>query len=238
MEHLKEIVITGGGWMIPHAWIQALPPRLRIPLAGQATWKWIALVFLAGFFLVILRGAHRLSRWGSSKRPFRQALAQSLLPASLLVAAPAFAYLTLVQLNLLGGLSTAVAMGATAVLFLAGAWICWRLAPVVAEAAIASPNIPTESIDAHLIRICTRLLGMVAGAGLLAIGADRLGIPVYGIVAGLGVGGLAIALAAQPTVENLIGGLSLFADKSLQVGDACRCGSDQGTVEAIGMRST
>ena len=54
---------------------------------------------------------------------------------------------------------------------------------------------------------------------LLAVGASQLGLPVYGIVAGLGVGGLAIALAAQPTVENLIGGLSLFADKPIRVGD-------------------
>jgi MscS family membrane protein len=54
----------------------------------------------------------------------------------------------------------------------------------------------------------------------------------------LGVGGLAIALAAQPTVENLIGGLSLFADKSVRVGDFCRCGTDEGTVESIGIRST
>jgi len=78
----------------------------------------------------------------------------------------------------------------------------------------------------------------MAAATLLAMGADRIGVPVYGIVAGLGVGGLAIALAAQPTIENLIGGLSLFADKSLRVGDYCRCGTDEGTVESIGIRST
>jgi small-conductance mechanosensitive channel len=54
----------------------------------------------------------------------------------------------------------------------------------------------------------------------------------------LGVGGLASALAAQPTIENLIGGMSLFADKSIRVGDFCKCGTDEGTVEAIGIRST
>jgi MscS family membrane protein len=47
-----------------------------------------------------------------------------------------------------------------------------------------------------------------------------------------------VALAAQPTVENLIGGFTLFADKPIRVGDACRCGSDEGTVESIGIRST
>ncbi len=81
-------------------------------------------------------------------------------------------------------------------------------------------------------------MGIVAAAGLLAMGAERLGLPIYGIIAGLGVGGLAIALAAQPTFENLIGGLSLFADKPVRVGDLCRYGSDEGWIESIGIRST
>ena len=66
----------------------------------------------------------------------------------------------------------------------------------------------------------------------------QLGVHLYGIIAGLGVGGLAIALAAQPSIENLIGGLSLFADKPMRVGETCRYGNDVGTVEAIGIRST
>lgn len=70
------------------------------------------------------------------------------------------------------------------------------------------------------------------------MGADRLGLPRCGSIAGLGVGGLAIALAAQPTIENLIGGLSLFADKPIRVGDVCQYGSDLGKVESIGIRST
>jgi len=74
-------------------------------------------------------------------------------------------------------------------------------------------------------------------ATLLALGANRLGIPVYGIVAGPGVGGLAIALAAQPTIENLIGGLILYADRPVRVGDFCQFGDKMGTVEAIGLRS-
>jgi len=238
LENIREIVIRGGGWMIPYAWVEAMPAWLRSPLAGQATWKWIALALILGFFALFLRLAYRLSRRGSSERPFLRALAQVALPAFFLLAVPAVAYLALVQLNVRGSAASIIQLVATAVMYLAGAWISWRFAPVVAEAIIASPRIAPESIDAHLIRICTRLLGMAAGAGLLAMGADRLGIPVYGIIAGLGVGGLAIALAAQPTIENLIGGLSLFADKSIRVGDLCRCGTDEGTVETIGIRST
>lgn len=238
LPNMREIVVNSGGWMIPHAWTQALPAWLRAPLGGQAAWKWIGLAVVLGGFALLARRTYRLSRRGSDRRPFLQALAQSALPAYFLLGTPAVAYLALVQLNLRGGVGGGIELAATAIMFLAGAWICWRIAPVVAEAIIASPRIAPESVDAHLIRICTRLLGVLGGAVLLAMGADRLGLPVYGIVAGLGVGGLAIALAAQPTIENLIGGLSLFADKPIRVGDACRCGDAEGTVEAIGIRST
>jgi MscS family membrane protein len=58
------------------------------------------------------------------------------------------------------------------------------------------------------------------------------------ILAGLGVGGLAIALAAQKTIENLFGGISVIGDRPVLVGDFCRFGSHLGTVTDIGLRST
>lgn len=238
LKNLGEIAAVGGGWMIPHGWVVAMPEWLRASLAGQAIWKWIVLGILLAGALLLLRLAWRFSRRGTSEHPVVQALARLLLPAFVLVTTPIMAYLGLVQLNLSGKVGSVIELTSTALLFLAGAWISWRAACVVAEAIIASPNIAPESIDAHLIRICTRLLGIVAGVSLLVMGADRLGLPLYGILAGLGIGGLAIALAAQPTIENLIGGLSLFADKPIRVGDACRYGSDIGKIEAIGIRST
>jgi hypothetical protein len=54
----------------------------------------------------------------------------------------------------------------------------------------------------------------------------------------LGVGGLALALAAQPTIENLIAALTLYADRPVRVGEFCRFGDTLGTVEEIGMWST
>src|SRR5438876_486058 len=58
------------------------------------------------------------------------------------------------------------------------------------------------------------------------------------LAAGLGVGGLAVALAAQKTVENLFGSVSLVADQPVRLGDVCRFGDTVGTVEDIGLRST
>jgi MscS family membrane protein len=58
------------------------------------------------------------------------------------------------------------------------------------------------------------------------------------ILAGIGVGGLAVALAAQKTIENLFGGLSVIGDRPVLVGDLCRFGDRTGTVMHIGLRST
>jgi MscS family membrane protein len=238
MQGAKELVVSGGGWMIPHGFVQSMPAALRAPLADQAVWKWIGLGLILVLAVVFVGVAYRVSQLGADRNRFLNALAELALPASILIAAPVVAYLALVQLNLIDEPGVVVGVVATEVMFLAAAWLSWRIAPVVAEAIIASPNIGPESIDAHLIRVTARLLAIVGSASFIALGAERLGAPVYGIVAGLGVGGLAIALAAQPTIENLIGGLNLFADKPIRVGDVCKYGTDIGTVEAIGIRST
>ena len=89
-----------------------------------------------------------------------------------------------------------------------------------------------------MARILFRLFSLVFIILLAAAATSRIGIPIAPLVAGLGVGGLAIALAVRPTLENVIGGLTLFADRPVRVGDFCRYGDEFGTVEQIGLRST
>ncbi|MEO8303194.1 MAG: mechanosensitive ion channel family protein [Betaproteobacteria bacterium] len=238
LNDLSDYFEKSGGWMVPYVWIAALPPFLRDPIAGQAAWKWIGLVLIAVIIGLFLWTAYGLTQLGDERHRFARSLAQFALPVAVLVATPAAGYMILVQLNVTGNLGSSIQVGLAAVETLAAAWLSWRLAPLVAEAIIASPRIASESIDAHLIRVGARLLGIAGSMALLAVGGSRLGMPLYGIVAGLGVGGLAVALAAQPTIENLLGGLSLFADRPVRVGDLCKYGDGFGTVEAIGIRST
>lgn len=68
--------------------------------------------------------------------------------------------------------------------------------------------------------------------------ASALGYNVTGVLAGLGIGGIAIAFGAQKTVEHLFGSISLASDQPMRVGDYIRAGAWEGTVEAIGLRST
>jgi MscS family membrane protein len=65
-----------------------------------------------------------------------------------------------------------------------------------------------------------------------------LGFNMTTALAGLGIGGIAVAFAAQKTLENLFGGVSLLADEVIRVGDVCRFGDRTGTVEDISLRST
>jgi MscS family membrane protein len=66
----------------------------------------------------------------------------------------------------------------------------------------------------------------------------RAGSDLTAILTGLGIGGLAFALAAQKTLENLLGGIMVITDEPLRVGDFCRIGDQMGTIEDIGLRST
>ena len=67
---------------------------------------------------------------------------------------------------------------------------------------------------------------------------DNLGYEVTTILAGLGVGGVAVALAAQKSLENLIGSITIYTSQPVHVGDFCKFGETLGTVEEIGLRAT
>ena len=82
----------------------------------------------------------------------------------------------------------------------------------------------------RLTRIAMLIFAVVAAFALF-------GFNVRTALTGLGIGGLAIALAAQKTLENLIGGVSLLMDKAVSVGDLCQIGDQLGIVEDIGLRS-
>ena len=80
------------------------------------------------------------------------------------------------------------------------------------------------------LKIATLVIGMLFILG-------NLGINITSLIAGLGLGGLAVALAAQDTFRNLLGGVTIFADRPFQVGDWVVVGNIEGTVEYVGFRS-
>jgi MscS family membrane protein len=87
------------------------------------------------------------------------------------------------------------------------------------------------SVTRNFVKVFVAVGGLVATIG-------ALGYPVATVLAGLGIGGLALAFGAQKTIENLFGSISLAADQPFRVGDFVKVGPFTGNVERIGMRST
>lgn len=91
---------------------------------------------------------------------------------------------------------------------------------------------------AALLRLVRRVADVlvIAAAGIATL--KFFGVDPTAALAGLGIGGIAVALAAQKTLENVIGGLSIIFDKAVRVGDFLKIGDTVGTVDYIGLRST
>jgi small-conductance mechanosensitive channel len=112
----------------------------------------------------------------------------------------------------------------------------WRAIGVVAEQYQRREGISGR--QATLVALATGVGRVVILIGGILLLAHVLSLPYQGVIAGLGIGGLAVALAAQPTLQNLLSGFTLYADQPLAVGDFCRFGDKMGTIEHIGLRST
>ncbi|MGB7786329.1 MAG: mechanosensitive ion channel family protein [Salinimicrobium sp.] len=116
--------------------------------------------------------------------------------------------------------------------------LLWRLSEYISrftkERMLAHGRLSGASVVLFLNRaakIAIIIFGVIAALG-------TFGVDVTTGLAALGLGGLALALGAQKTIENLVGSVTLITDQPIRVGDFCRVGETMGTVEKIGMRST
>jgi MscS family membrane protein len=213
-------------------------------LLEVALWQWIglvallfvtALVALAATRLVVrsVRVAIRRSATGWDETLAELGVGPLRLTIGVLIfsaAAPALA-LAVPVYKVVSALEKAVTI-------FAFTWVVVRVVDVVARAQAQRLAARGRAAATALVPMARRTakVAIVLVAAVAAL--QNFGFDVTGIVAGLGIGGLAVALAAQKTVENLFGGFSLAVDQPVRVGDFCRFGDQVGTVEDVGLRST
>ena len=144
-------------------------------------------------------------------------------------------------INLLGLPEQALLVLLVTVKFLAsaaGVWIACRLVDLVSAWLDRRAQRTENKIDDVLAPLITRTLKIfVTVIGLIFV-ADNLNIDVTGLIAGLGLGGLAFALAAKDMVQKLFGSIIVLLDRTFTVGDWIKVGDQEGTVERLGFRST
>lgn len=96
----------------------------------------------------------------------------------------------------------------------------------------------TRYLDNTLIPIIRRgILGIIWAIGIM-MALRNVGVDVGALIAGLGIGGLAFALAAQDTIKNIFGGITIFTDRPFRIGDRVKVDGFDGIIEDIGIRST
>tara|TARA_B110000211_G_C14083993_1_gene555852 strand:+ start:288 stop:1346 length:1059 start_codon:yes stop_codon:yes gene_type:complete len=119
------------------------------------------------------------------------------------------------------------------------AWALTRTIDALIEVYIVPIVEKSESdLDDQLLPILRKTLKASVWTISIIIGLDNAGYDVGAVIAGLGIGGLAFALAAQDSVKNLFGGITIFTDKPFQIKDRIKISGFDGSVEEIGIRST
>jgi MscS family membrane protein len=229
--------VLPGRW-IAMASIDRLPAWMKTVLLEHAVWKWLAFVVLLIVAVALVAAVHRLTRQENLETSVSSYLHRLAVPLSVLLIIPAFAHLTTEQINLIGAASRAVLLTTQTIKYLVGTWVAWLGALLIAELVILSPRIEEDSLNAQLLRLTARIAGIVLGLVIIFYGASQIGIPLVGVLAGVGVGGLAIALAAQDSLKNLLGSLMIFMDQPYKPGERIVVEGHDGFVEQIGLRST
>ncbi|MHC4550099.1 MAG: mechanosensitive ion channel family protein [Planctomycetota bacterium] len=155
-----------------------------------------------------------------------------------LIGQAALWYVALPWLDLPAGAEGALTLAARFVLMVGVVWSVCRILDWIAAYVGTLAQRTATRLDDLLVPMLRRALKVFAVAiGIVWIAAN-LGQDVGALLAGLGIGGVAIALASKDTVENFFGALAIVIDRPFQVGDWIRLGDIEGTVEEVGFRST
>lgn len=226
------------GPLIPWSLVAALPDRLKETWLGTPIWKILSVILITLVAVIVLGFWFRLVERTKPEGGIREQLWYLLMPCTVIAVMIALNSFFAYELNISGGFSRIIDFSKILLQYFAFAWIFWLLVHIVFEWIILSPRINDQSIDAKFLRLIADIIGAVGIIMIFAIGGQELGLPVLSLLTGLGIGGLAVALAIRPTLENLIGGFVLYLDRPIQVGDFCSFGGQKGTVESIGIRST
>jgi len=220
------------GWLFAHG-----------PL-GLSVWQWlavpVALVLAAALGWAVSR-AIRLGLSAGARRTavaWDDAVVDGLGGPLTVACAIGATMLMLPFLGLDAAAQIILRTSARAVLLGTFFWAIWRLIDighVIALQSLWALRVPSSRA---LVPLGARSAKVLVVAIAIIVVLSLFGYPVASLIAGLGIGGLAVALAAQKTVENLFGAFSIGVDQPFREGDFVRIDDFVGTVEAIGLRST
>ncbi|MHC4601269.1 MAG: mechanosensitive ion channel family protein [Planctomycetota bacterium] len=235
-----------------HSWLGRLVPESlhRVPILLQ-WWQWIALLVLVALAVsadwIVAAVLRRLIARVLETEKFKGLQGKIEIPEKLwkkaerpfgLVAAGLLVILLLPIVALDGHVNDIFRLAAVFVVAAASVWASYRLMDLISVYLLHLTSKTETKLDDMLIPLVRKISKVfVLAAGVVFV-ADNLGVQVGSLLAGLGIGGLAFALAAKDTVANIFGSITVLFDQPFQVGDWVVVGKTEGTVERVGFRST
>jgi MscS family membrane protein len=225
---------------IPSRWIlnDVTIASSNILFLHQPLWRWFGMLLVAGVVGLI---AKSLLRWTARLQREREdplGYLTLLRPFTVVILSAFSARVLGDVLRVSDAVFLTLIPTIWAIFFVALSWLFWNLGDVLAEAIIASEHMIKGSINSQLTRFLMRLITFCMVVATLVIGGQSLGLPAYSIIASIGVGGLAVALAAQHTLANLLASLIIMFEKPFVIGSRVNVGGQAGTVKSVGFRST
>ena len=225
-------------------WARKLPDSLQKDVIGIALWRWVGLALV--LLLSVVLG--KIGEWtlvGFLRRVFRRFLGwwnetfeKKLLRRANLLITATIASILLPNLGLGVHLNQALMLAAKLVISLAGVMMITAVIDLVFDSWAKVADDTDSKMDDQLIPLLRRAAkGITYVVGFLFI-LQNMDIDVGSLLAGLGIGGLAFALAAKDTLANLFGSLTIFTDQPFQIGDYVVVAGIEGSIEEVGFRST
>jgi MscS family membrane protein len=244
VKHAPYLQDSGGGAGYREPWVQQHVPKwaLRNVLI-LANWQWIGIfaAILIGLILKVivqhLLGALKTIT-SKVKGQWIHKIAIAIDRPGGLVAASIFWLFAMQALQLSGVVLTLMTVIVQVIMSIASVWLVYCMADVLTEYLTLLTSKTESTLDDHLVPLVNRALKVFIVVFGILFTFHNLGVNVVSAMAGLGIGGLAFALAAKDTCANLFGSIMIFLDRPFTIGDWVIVGSDEGTVEEIGFRST
>ena len=137
---------------------------------------------------------------------------------------------TNIRMFVIQGLMVALAISVT--------WVAFRMLDILAKAATRAAGKTETRLDDQVVPLLRKTLKVFLTVIVAIVVVDKMGYSVASLIASLGIGGLALALAAKDTVANFFGSVVVFTDQPFHVGDWVEFGEVEGVVEEVGMRTT
>lgn len=227
----------------------AIERHLPLPLVnwefiGTPLWRWIGMALLAIALAAFSKWISRLVLWLTRLVVKRIAPAWNLTlfetflgPLRLLLSVSLFrAGMEWFEPSALARLYVGRIL---ALLFFWGIfWLCAVIIDLIVRRLRSRLQTRYRAFSYSVLPLSGRVAKIVVFVFIIAAVLTAWGYNTTTLLAGLGIGGVAIALASQKTIENLFGSVAVISDRPVSVGEFCKFGSSMGTVEDIGLRST